>query len=235
MSRKANKTVVGIFVVVALALLIAGISVFGSGMLFKKTDKYVLFFDGSVKGLSAGAPVVFRGVKIGYVKEVDLLFDKDNRAIYIPVIIEVELSRVKGTPKGMGHPDYNRLIKDGLRAQLDMLSYVTGQLIVSFDFYPDTSVNLLGIIKDYPELPTIPMKPDIFQLTEKLPVKDIAENLKGTTAGLNKLVNSEGFRGMNDAIQEATLTARSVRLFLEYLEQHPEALLKGKSISKGGD
>jgi len=235
MSRKASQTAVGMFVVGALALLIAGISVFGSGLFFKKANKYVLFFDGSVKGLSAGAPVVFRGVKIGYVKQVDLLFDKKTRNIYIPVIIEVELSRVKGMPKGIGHPHYERLIKDGLRAKLEMMSYVTGQLIVSFDFYPDTPARMTGITEQYPEIPTIPMAPDFFEMTKKLPIEEIADNLKGTSAGLNKLVNSEGFRGLNDTISEATQAARAMRLFLEYLEQHPEALLKGKSTKTIGD
>jgi len=231
MSRKASQTAVGMFVVGAIVLLIAGISVFSSGLLFQKADRYVLFFDGSVKGLSPGAPVVFRGVKIGYVKQVDLLFDPQTKSLYIPVIIEVELSRVKGMPRGMGHPNYDRLIKEGLRAKLEVMSYVTGQLIVSFDFFPDTPVKLLGINKQYPEIPTIPMGQDFFEMTKKLPIEEIAENLKGASAGLNKLVNSQGVQGLGDTIIEATQAARSMHLFLEYLEQHPEALLKGKSIN----
>ena len=83
MSRKANKTAIGIFVAVALALLVAGISVFGSGMLFKKADHYALFFDGSVKGLTAGAPVVFRGVKIGNVKHINLLYSPETEEVHI--------------------------------------------------------------------------------------------------------------------------------------------------------
>ncbi|MDP2932944.1 MAG: MlaD family protein, partial [bacterium] len=212
MSRKANKTAIGIFVTGALALLVIGISVFGSGMLFEKADKYVLFFDGSVKGLTTGAPVVFRGVKIGNVDQINLLYDRKTERTCILVIIKVELSRVKGVPDRIGYPDYGELIKKGLRARLDVQSFVTGQLIVSFDFYQDKPARLLGIMEQYPELPTLPMSPSVLGIVQDLPLKEIANNLKETTAGINKLVNSEGFRGIDDAIMEITQTVRSMRL-----------------------
>ena len=75
MIRKVNKTVIGIFVVGALVLLMIAIVVFGSGELFKRTNKFILYFDGSVKGLSIGAPVTFRGVNIGTVKDISLIYD----------------------------------------------------------------------------------------------------------------------------------------------------------------
>ncbi len=230
MSRKANKTAIGVFVLGALILLVVGISVFGSGMLFEKADKYVLFFDGSVKGLSAGAPVVFRGVKIGNVDQVNLLYDHKTEEIFILVIIKVELARVKGLPEQIGYPDYDELIKKGLRARLELQSIVTGQLLISFDFYQNKTAKILGIMDQYPELPTIPMAPGVMDIVQDLPLKEIANNLIETTAGMNKLVNSEGFRGIDDTIMEINQAARAMRLFLEYLEQHPESLLKGKSI-----
>ena len=230
MSRKANKAAIGVFVVGAIILLVVGISVFGSGMLFEKADKYVLFFDGSVKGLTPGAPVVFRGVKIGNVDQINLLYDRKTEKTCILVIIKVELSRVKGIPDRIGYPNYGELINKGLRARLEVQSFVTGQLIISFDFYQNKPAKLLGIMEQYPELPTLPMAPGVMDIMQDLPLKEIANNVKETTAGLNKLVNSEGFRELNDAIMEINQAARALRLFLEYLEQHPEALLKGKSI-----
>jgi paraquat-inducible protein B len=230
MSRKANKAAIGVFVTGAVALLMIGISVFGSGMLFERADKYVLFFDGSVKGLTTGAPVVFRGVKIGNVDQINLLYDNKTEDVFILVIIKVELARVKGVPERIGYPNYGELIKKGLRARLDVQSFVTGQLMVSFDFYQNKPAKLLGIMEQYPELPTLPMAPGVMDIMQDLPLKEIANNVKETTAGINKLVNSEGFRGIDDAIMEITQTVRALRLFLEYLEQHPEALLKGKSI-----
>ena len=228
MSRKTNKTAIGIFVTGALVLLVLGISFFGSGVLLQRTDKYVLFFDGSVKGLSIGAPVVFRGVKIGNVKHVNLLYDSTTKKVHILVIINIELARVQGMPDSLGYPNYADLIEKGLRATLDVQSFVTGQLMISFDFFHDKPAKLLGIMKKYPELPTLPMPRGVLQIMQELPIKEIAGDLRETCAGINKLVNSEGFRGVNDAIMEITQAARAMRLFLEYLEQHPDALLKGK-------
>lgn len=233
MSRKANKTAVGIFVVMAIALLVAGISVFGSGLLFKKSHKFVLFFDGSVNGLTAGAPVVFRGVKIGAVEHVNLLFHPETRKIFIPVVINIELSRVKGIANKSADPDYERLIKEGLRARLDTMSFVTGQLIISFDFYPDKPARLLGIMNEYPELPTLPVSPGILDTMRELPLKDVVKDLRETSAGINRLVNSDDAYGLNNAIREITMASHTLRLFLEYIEQHPEAFLKGKSTAKG--
>jgi len=232
MSRKANKTVIGAFVVGAVVLLIVGIVVFGSGLLFKVSDKYILFFDGSVKGLSVGAPVIFRGVQIGNITQISLVYEPQDRNVLIPVVIDVELSRVKGAPEKFGYPDYALLVKEGLRAKLEIQNFITGQLMLSLDFYPDKPEKLYGLIRTYPELPTLPISPDIFEAMNELPIKEISDNLAKTVSGLNRIVNSEGVSVLNTALNEVTQAARSLRLLVEYLEEHPEAFLKGKPISK---
>ncbi|MFA4984674.1 MAG: MlaD family protein [Candidatus Omnitrophota bacterium] len=232
MMKKVDKTAIGMFVVGAAALLIIAILVFGSGNLFKNTDRYVLFFNDSVKGLSVGAPVIFKGVKIGNVSAISLVYDPQTRAVLIPVIIDVELARVKGFPEELGYTDYALLIKQGLKGKLEIQNFITGQLMIAFDFYPDKDAKTYGLIKKYPELPVLPISPDIFEVMNEIPVKEISENLNETVAGINKLVNSEGFYGLSNVVQEVTQAARSIRLFVEYLEMHPEALLKGKEVSK---
>jgi len=233
MAKKRNKTIIGAFVVGAVVLLIIAIVVFGSGTIFKRTDKYVLFFDGSVKGLAVGAPVIFRGVQIGNVSEVSLIYDPQRKDVLIPVIIDVELSRVKGAPEKLGYADFNALIIQGLRAGLEVQNFITGQLMIGFDFYPDHPIKTYGLIKKYPELPTLPIPTDIFEVMNELPIKEISDNLEEIVAGVNKLVTADGFYGLNSALSEITQSARSIRLLVEYLEQHPEAILKGKSNSKG--
>jgi paraquat-inducible protein B len=228
MSRKANKTAIGAFVVGAAALLIVAILSFGSGGILKKSDKYVLFFDGSIKGLSDGAPVIFRGVRIGNVSDISVVYEPKIRDVLIVVIIEVELDRVEGMPAKLGYPDYARMISRGLKAKLEIQNFITGQLMLAFDFYPERPVKMYGLVKQYPELPTLPISPDIFELMNELPIKEISDDLHETISGLNKLVNSEGFFGLNNTLQEVAQAARSIRLFVEYLEQHPEAILKGK-------
>lgn len=233
MVRKVNKTVIGAFVVGALVLLIAAVVIFGSGQIFTQSDKYVLFFNGSVKGLSVGAPVIFRGVKIGNVSKINLIYDKQTQDVLIPVVIDIELSRVSGIPEGPGYPDYERFIKQGLRGKLEIQNFITGQLMIGLDFYPDKPEKFYGIMKEYPELPALPISPDIFQLMEDIPVKEITANLEQLVSGVNRLVNSEGVSAFNRTLEEVASSARSLSLFTEYLEQHPEAFLKGKPIPEG--
>ncbi|MDD4894816.1 MAG: hypothetical protein PHW54_05835, partial [Candidatus Omnitrophica bacterium] len=138
-----------------------------------------------------------------------------------------------GAPEKMGYPEYGTLIKRGLRARLEVQNFITGQLMLAFDFHPDKPAILHNLTNQYPELPALPISPDIFEIMDDLPIKEISVNLEKTTAGISKLVNSEGFYGIKNMIQEMAQAARSIRLFLEYLEQHPEALLKGKTNPKG--
>jgi len=232
MSRKVNKTAIGVFVVVALVLLTIAIGVFGSGELFKRTNKYVLYFDGSVKGLSIGAPVMFRGVSIGTVKDISLIYDSKAGTILLPVIVEIEQGRIKGTPSFSGLDADKKMIALGLRGNLQVQSFLTGQLMISFDFYPERQATLRGIANQYPQLPTLPTSPDIFETIENLPIKEIAKNLEASTQGINKLLNSNEIpRSLYDfqnTLQETKEAMHSVSLLTEYLEQHPESLLKGK-------
>jgi paraquat-inducible protein B len=237
MSKKANKTMIGLFVVGALVLLIIGIVVFGSGTLFKRTNKFVLYFDGSVKGLSVGAPVMFRGVSIGTVKDISLIYDSKAGTIMLPVIVEIEQGRIKGAPSFGELGGDKKMIALGLRGKLEVQRFLTGQLMVSFDFYPDKPAELRGILKQYPELPTLPTSPDIFELMNEMPIKEIAENIKAATKGIDRLVNSSDLESslyeLPGTLHETKQAMRSLRLLTEYLEQHPEAILKGKSVIKG--
>lgn len=233
MIKKVNKALIGAFVVGAAVLLVISIVVFGSGSLFKTSDKYVIFFDGSVRGLSVGAPVVFRGVKIGNITSIGLAYAPERKKVLIPVVVDVELARVKGAPDPIGYPDYKSLINEGICARLEIQNFITSQLMIAFDFHPDKPKELYGLIKDYPELPALPISPDIFEVMNEIPVKSISVNLEQAVVGINRLVNSEGMSQLNETLQEVTQAARYMRLFIEYLEQHPEALLKGKQKPKG--
>ena len=94
MSKKAKPTLIGAFVVGAVALIVVGLFVYGSGRLFREKNEYVLYFDGSVKGLKVGATVDFRGVKIGTVTDIQVHFDRNDMSFRIPVHIELEPNRL---------------------------------------------------------------------------------------------------------------------------------------------
>jgi paraquat-inducible protein B len=109
---------------------------------------YVMFFKGSVHGLSVGAPVDFRGIKVGSVTDIQIVGDPKTREIYIPVTIEIEPQRVhllhKQTER---HPRESiaDLVRRGLKAQLQTGNLLTGQLYVGLDFHPDVETKLAGI------------------------------------------------------------------------------------------
>ncbi len=192
MARQARKTVIGGFVVGAVALAAVAILVFGSGKFFQKRLMLVMFFDGSITGLSIGSPVKFRGVRVGQVTKIAAVFDPKDVSITIPVYIEVDPKSliVSGSEDAWSalstNKFYEPLLEKGLKARLDIESLITGQLYINMDFYPDRATRLLGLDPRYPEIPTIPSLQDqILQTLQKLPEKIIA-----VADGIERLVNS---------------------------------------------
>jgi paraquat-inducible protein B len=147
MAKKVSKTLIGGFVVGAVALIVAGVLVFGSGKFLQESYRYVLFFPGSLKGLSVGAPVLFQGVKVGSVIDITIEADADAQTSQIPVTMEVlpkKFKVVRGKRRSDPYESLAILIERGLRAQLQQQSFVTGQLMIGLDFYPDTPVGQTG-------------------------------------------------------------------------------------------
>ena len=102
MAKQANRMMIGGFVVLAVIIMAASLVVFGSGKFFKKTVKYVLYFDEPVKGLSVGAPVLFQGVQIGSVTSIILQVDPVKMQTQIPVLIEYRAGEIPGGWSGPG-------------------------------------------------------------------------------------------------------------------------------------
>ena len=201
MSKSANKTLIGAFVVGATALLLLAIAVFGSGKLFQTTSRYVLFFDGSISGLSVGSPVLFRGVPVGRVVEIRLTGDLDNLVFQTPVFIELnkkDEGRFSVSDGDISKKEYlDRLVTHGLRATLATQSLLTGQLMIEMDFYPRSQIPYpIREVKEYddvPEIPTIPSQFDnILQTLTTLPYDDIASNVLDITEGVKKILSNSG-------------------------------------------
>jgi paraquat-inducible protein B len=194
MSKPANKTVIGLFVLSAIALVVIAIVVLGSGKFFKQTFTAVCFFEGSVGGLNEGSPVVFRGVKIGSVTRIDLTIDPKDLAIKIPVYIEIDPSHFKFiSPAVRPSPGTNLkiFVDRGLRASLVMQSLVTGQMEVGLDFQPDKPATFVGGESKYPEIPTVqtPLQ-ELTKKIEKLPIEEIFEKLQSAISGIERVVNT---------------------------------------------
>jgi paraquat-inducible protein B len=208
MSKPANKALIGGFVVGAVALVIAGVLIFGSGKFLQETAKSVMYFDGSVKGLSVGSPVVFRGVKIGTVTDILLQYNPADMSVKIPVIIELELDRIENVGEMPRKRDpwktARQLIERGLRAQLQTQSLVTGQLMIELDFHPDKPIKLVGGHTEYPEIPTIPSPlKELSKKIEKVPIEEIFEKLLAAVGGIEEIVNSPEVKGIISSLNQA--------------------------------
>jgi phospholipid/cholesterol/gamma-HCH transport system substrate-binding protein len=204
--RQARKTLIGAFVVGAVALAAAGITVFGSGRFFQKRFTFVMFFSGSITGLSVGSPVEFRGVRVGQVTKIAAVFDPGKLTITIPVYVEIDpkslvVSASEDASSVLSPDLYKPLLDKGLKAQLDIESFITRQLYINMDFYPDSPTRLVGLDPLHQEIPTIPsLQEQIVQTLQKLP-----EKIMNVTDGIERLVNSpaaqESLRDLDGLIQ----------------------------------
>jgi len=217
MSKQASKTLIGAFVAGSILLVIAALLILGSGKFLTDTITYVLYFEGSVKGLNIGSPVMFRGVKVGQVTDILLRFNPSDMSVHIPVIIEVEPDRISGVSRLRDpHVYMQELVERGLRAQLELQSVVTGQLMVNFDIHADSPARLVGIKSEYHEIPTIPSSLERLTKTiEQLPLDDLFNKLVQAVDGIEKIVNSPD---IIDTIQSLKQTLEDAQGVLHNLD-----------------
>ncbi len=199
MSKKANPTLVGTFVIGAIALAIVSIVIIGNLKLQEKALPCVLYFSGSLHGLDIGAPVAFRGVQIGKVKKIQIDFDPQDSNYTIPVYIDIDyqlenIERKTNELKQSQVEQTQRLIAKGLRAKLKMRSIVTGKLYIDLAFYPSSEINFHGPKQheDQIEIPTLPSGLEqITQIITELPLNDIVEKTNAVLSGLDRILNSD--------------------------------------------
>jgi paraquat-inducible protein B len=193
---KPRATLVGVFVLGAIALIVAGILFFGGGVLLEQRVPIVSFFHGSVAGLQVGAPVTFRGVPVGEVKSMGIRADPDTGRS----IIQVNMELLPGTVAVYGPrlPYENMvpaLVQRGLTAQLVQQSFVTGLLNVELDFRPGVEASRLGEPTAVAEVPTVPSH--LEAIAKKLEAVDIAavvDAAQQTLASLNGILSSPELR-----------------------------------------
>jgi paraquat-inducible protein B len=201
MARKPNPALLGAFVLGAVVLAVAGLVVFGGGKFFRATQPWVAYFDESIKGLAVGAPVTFRGVKVGAVTDIKVVVDPKEGQIRIPVFFEIEADRIAEVGGGgarfeKGRAGAQRLIQSGLRAQLETQSFVTGQLAIDLDFHPNTPIRLVGKAEKYPEFPTIPSTMSALgRSLEDINVAELTRDVQEVLQGVSRLVNGPELKG----------------------------------------
>jgi paraquat-inducible protein B len=208
---------------------------------------FMAYFDETVRGLNVGAPVEFRGIKIGEVVDVNLEFNMRDVTFRIPVLCYIEPERIKVISENVASEDelLAELVRKGLRAQLRTGVILTGQLYVNLSIYPDAKPEKLRYVYGYPELPTVPEPVTeiasslmhILSRLEKLPFEKIGADLSATVHHANRLMGSEdltaavgALRVSLDQLQQfiAELNTRIAPGFSEAIEQSRLAMKSGQ-------
>jgi len=214
---------------------------------------FLLHFEQSVGGLVAGAPVEFRGIQVGEVRDVRLKFDPETNKLLIPVLIELQPERIALNSGGAAvstdmdevRRNWDDLVARGMRAQLQSGNLLTGQLAIGLDFHPDAPPAKINWDAPTPELPTIPspieeLKTGLSQFVKRLgkvPLEQVGNNLNETLKGLDRTLasanaliapDSESGTELRRLLRDLADAAQSIRLLADHLEQHPEDLIRGK-------
>lgn len=211
MSKQPNKTMIGAFVAGAVFLAVCAVLVFGSGRFFSKTFINVMYFRGSIKGLNVGSPVMFRGVRVGSVKHIELRYDGRDLSFIIGVYAEFDPKTMVYVGHAPGTQHTEALIKKGLRARLEAQSMVTGQLLINLDFYPSKPARLMSLDKEYDEIPTISSQiDDLLNAAEEIPIKDLVAKAMHTLDAIDKIVSSPRIASSLASLDEGLKDARNM-------------------------
>ncbi len=195
MNGRPNHKLTGAFVIGAIALIVTGLILFGSGRLFQSRVPGVMFFSEAVTGLDVGAPILLNGVQIGSVSDIALVWNLQDDSFHTPVTVVLlpQALQYTGGPqelvreirRGRARQTEN-LINRGIRAQLAVSSILTGKLHINLVMRPESEP--VFVSDDPYEIPTV--RSDIAEIRAtarnvmsrlaELPLEDIVRNLNET-------------------------------------------------------
>ncbi len=188
---------------------------------------FVLYFDGSVGGLAAGASVEFRGIGVGKVVDVKLEFEPEKRDFRIPVLIEIEPERFISAAEMPQMEAARRkildyLVEKGLRGQLKIGNLITGQQVVSLNIFPNAPRRRIVWKSPYPELPTVPAPIEeigtrvsqILTKIDNLPFEQIGKDLSETLRSTKRLA---GAPELQEAARNLDVILKEMRHFVSEL------------------
>ncbi|GAB6043850.1 MlaD family protein [Endothiovibrio diazotrophicus] len=227
MSKRASPALIGAFVVGAAAIVVVAVVIWSGGRLFQEKPLFVMYFEGSVKGLNVGSAVTYRGVQVGMVKGIEILLTPERDA-RIPVTVEIdpEAFTVIGQDGAVSLKQFREGIRDGvtndgLRAQLQMQSLLTGQLFIQLDYFPGTTARFVekGGVAEIPTVPTT-----LQQLTDLLkdfPLKRVLDDVARAVAAVADLAEDPR---LHTAVGSMDQAFRDVSSLANQLDQRTRPL-----------
>jgi paraquat-inducible protein B len=247
---------------------------------------FVMYFQGSLRGLSVGAPVDLRGIDIGEVKRLSVEYDRVAGMLRFPVEVDIFPQRIRGRSRAGrgaaaddesdigGHAMIDSMVAHGMRAELKTGSLLTGQKFVSVDVEKGAPRDRVDWDEHPPIFPTAAGGLDEIQDSigsvakklDKVPFDQLSARLLATMTTLQETLKStdqlmhrvddsvapqvnatlkeaeEAMKNAKEALSqgaplqndlgstllELSHAARSVSALADYLERHPEALIRGK-------
>ncbi len=247
MKKRVSPTLIGAFVLGALALVVGGIVALGSMSFFSTVYRYVLYFEDSVDGLVLGAPVKFKGVQIGTVEQILLVPGDEVLKPRIAVVIGLDETRIRnlsGRAVRFSDGEVSQAIKNGLRGTLASQSLLTGLLFVSLNYDTDAPPprdlpDTLG----YQQIPTVPSRVeqvaqtanDIFKKLQALDWQGLFDSIHETMDGMRNLVadkqTQDVTRQLNETLESVRTLARTVDARVEPLAKNVDDLSKNMKES----
>jgi paraquat-inducible protein B len=236
----------------------------------------VMNFNQSLRGLSVGATVDFRGIELGEVTAIGVQYDPKARNFTMPVTMNLYPDRlgrrfresVEQGGEAAGKQLLRTLVAHGLRGQLRTGNLLTNQLYIALDLFPKAAPVAIDVGRSPLELPTVPntldelqvQVADIARKLDQIPFDQISKNLNGTLQSANSLFkqldtqlapqardtlaaaertfgaaqstlqqDSPLQSDMHQALTQLTQTLQTLNALADYLERHPESLLRGKN------
>ncbi len=233
MSKQANPTIIGAFVVGAVLIAILGITVFSSGKWFSEKSEFVVYFNESVNGLSVGALVKMQGVPIGKVTDIQVQLDPETRRILTPVFIEIDHEKCSQLLQlkelDSKKTIMEQLIDSGLRMQLQYTSLVTGQLYIESLLKPESPIKLTHLNKQYIELPTITSSSekvqknisDMINQIQNIPFQEVFTELLITIKSIRQITESEDTQ---QTLHALSVSAHELQGILTNFNRHSAAI-----------
>lgn len=216
MSIRANPTAIGLFMIGAIVLAVIGVVTLASAAWFQPRSTFISFFEESVNGLDGGAPVKFQGVPVGTVKELKIQIDQKNKAFQVPVVYEIDLDRLTTELGDFIQLDDSTVLRtqiaDGLRAQLQMESFVTGLLYIELKYRPGAApAELETRPTAHPEIPTTRSMMAQFGSEAGSLIEDVVKIL----FRVNEMLEEVDMKGLNAAV---VASARSIENLVDSRE-----------------
>jgi paraquat-inducible protein B len=226
-NSKNTSFAIGAFIVGAMVLIFIALIFFSGGRLFSKKEKVLMYFEGSVQGLQIGAPVKLKGVVLGEITDIQINFQNDDKTILTAVTADLIMERINSKGASVKGEFFTEAIKNGMRAQLNFQSFLTGLLYVELDFYPESPVKLYGLQSDYRELPTVATQfEELSKSFAEMDIKGMVTHIDEFAIELNKIVKTGEIQAAIKNVKRAAIsiekTSNNVNLQVSQLAQNIE-------------